>query len=55
MGIITDLMKTTLSGAIDKFDHSYKTLLDSIIHEKEEDIKYSKKINEFDIEINELR
>jgi hypothetical protein len=30
MDIITDLLKTTLSGAVDKFAHSYSTLLDTL-------------------------
>jgi hypothetical protein len=30
MDIISDLLKTTLTGAVDKFSHSYSTLCDTL-------------------------
>jgi hypothetical protein len=55
MDIVTDLLKTTLTGSVDKFSHSYSTLLESLTSEKDKEIECTTEIDAFDLEIMKLQ
>jgi hypothetical protein len=55
MDIITDLLKTTLSGAVDKFSHSYTTLCQTLSLEIQEEVDCTTDIDALDLEIKNLQ
>jgi septation ring formation regulator EzrA len=53
--IIGDMLKSTISGAIDKFAHSYSTLTDAVKREIKDVIECKKDIKDFDERILDLK